>query len=952
MAHFADLEATGLEDLAPQHHLALSALTVQPEIPMSAVDTLLAPLDATAPFLSNFRSPPIQSRPYVRWWWPHGAVDNEEIRAEVIQISEAGFGGIEIQDVHHSTPEGTEWHHDTHGWASEPGLSVVIVALDEANSRDSGHDLTFDPCWPMGVPFIVPDDEAAAKELVLGKAYIYGSEVYNGSVPSPFSSPKDGVEKQELDAVQAWRLDDQSDADSNPAKLVYRSMIDLTDEVVDGQVVFIPPDNGTWLIYSATIRGTGQRPEDFPHTVPPSYMVDHFSTAGAQAVIDFWESSILTPELLAKLTEIPTALFEDSLEMNSDPLYEFADQDIHASALHDYRQALSDLFDEYHIQPLKNWLHSHNLQYRGQPYGVPGMDSMRLATTLDIPEGESLGFTVLNDFRVLAGALSLSGNNELSTELATVNPEFAAGVTRNVLHGFSHIDGPEASWPGWAVFTPYRARIGYSESWGPRIPTWMHASDFTGYMGRVSYFTGFGTPKYDVAFYRQNGAADAHGNRSFFADEGMGEGWSTAFVNEFLLDLPGVDVKRGRLAPDTADFVLLVVQGDPNSDSRAALTESSAKRLLQFAEDGLPILMLGDWSEPRSLGLESDTTIVASAVKAMLELDNVANVGTSTDNIRAGLGSSDVSPAVQYSAPSLLHIRREYKEYDLYFFSADTDSADTTVYLPLRHRNVVPIELDAWTGDALVSPLYKISNNQLQIPIVLNPGQSKLLIIAPSQYRVDHALATTADRVVRDPNTNKLLVRATKGGTYTTTTDTRKRTTTLEDAFATIELTSWNLQLDDWQPAGTSNGNSSADITATTLVRHDVNLTSLAPWPSIAGIEDVSGNATYTATFTLGTAKTSYSSKAMGAYLTFTKFNGSFRVSVNGESLPPLDQMGVQFDISRWLKNGTNTLEVEVASTLMNRMRIVYPDVYGSYKRQEFGLRGVSLVPFSQACLT
>ena len=42
-------------------------------------------------------------------------------------------------------------------------------------------------------------------------------------------------------------------------------------------------------------------------------------------------------------------------------------------------------------------------------------------------------------------------------------------------------------------------------------------------------------------------------------------------------------------------------------------------------------------------------------------------------------------------------------------------------------------------------------------------------------------------------------------------------------------------------------------------------------------------------------------------------------------------------------------IEVEVASTLLNRLRVVTPEVYGAAARQSYGLAGpVRLVPYVQ----
>jgi len=77
-----------------------------------------------------------------------------------------------------------------------------------------------------------------------------------------------------------------------------------------------------------------------------------------------------------------------------------------------------------------------------------------------------------------------------------------------------------------------------------------------------------------------------------------------------------------------------------------------------------------------------------------------------------------------------------------------------------------------------------------------------------------------------------------------------------------------------------------------------------------------------------------------GAYLELGEVNDTFHVRVNGELLPPCDPMDAVVDLGRRLVPGVNQIDVEVASTLINRLRVVTPSVYGVATRQNYGLVG------------
>ena len=47
-----------------------------------------------------FGDPPIEYWPYVRWWWPGGAVDSEELKREMALLKGIGVGGVEVQPYH------------------------------------------------------------------------------------------------------------------------------------------------------------------------------------------------------------------------------------------------------------------------------------------------------------------------------------------------------------------------------------------------------------------------------------------------------------------------------------------------------------------------------------------------------------------------------------------------------------------------------------------------------------------------------------------------------------------------------------------------------------------------------------------------------------------------------------------------------------------------------------
>lgn len=954
--------------------------------------------------MAGFADPPTHVKPYVRWWWPHGAVELDEIRKEVHEIADAGFGGVEIQDAHHSIETGTNIQTETHGWGSQPWIDAFITAIESSNERGLVHDTAFGPSWPAAVPSVGADDITSMKEIIMGYDFTQHGKEFSAPIPPPYFAADPAVHNKTLNSIFAWKLNESYTSKSNPIYLEYGTQINLSNSVRDGNVTFSPPDNGTWLIYSTWWRGTGEQPEDYPHSTPTSYAVDFFSKEGAQAVIDYWESHIFSDRMLSELSKMPTAFMEDSLELVSRQFwspkfseefqqrrgydvnsilptittwvddnyyFDFGDSSIREHALNDYLMTLSDMFIDNHVTTLKNWVNGHGFDYRLQAYdSIVQLDGMKASSVADIPEGEALGFlygstvSQIDNFRGIAGAVNMAGKKRFSNELGgyrehayqttwveitrTLNPELAAGVNQNILHGYSYIWAPTALWPGWTAFGLYQGKYGYSDSWGSRHPIWRHVQDWTTYVARNQFILQRGVAKYDVALYRPTGSVKVGYRGPYFTSEGAMEGWSAVYIDGSLLNLDSAHVEHGRLAPDAGNYSLVVISADEAFGHTSSMLVEDATRLYSLAKDGLPILIVGDWSNATSWGLHDRCNVsVVSIISKMAKFDHVVSVDNATE-IPHALEQMKLKPAVRYESSSLIGIHHEDDQFDHFYFTANSSkhSVNQLVSVPLRQTNFVPVQLDAWTGKATVLAQYAfLDDDRMEFPVNLEPGSSTIISLVPvdgSRKTVPHVVYSTADSIIRDAG-NRLLVRSSEAGVYNVTLDNgTTKTVEFDDIPSKRNLTSWTLEVDSWEPA---DGTGRRDVTATVLKRHAFNLTSLEPWTEMDALKDVSGNATYTTHFELNTAN-----QGLGAYLDIGKFNESMRLTVNDQQLPPFDQLGTRIDITDWLNNGTNKLDIDISTTLYNRLRILEPGIY-LQDRQDCGLTAVVLHPFRQEYL-
>jgi hypothetical protein len=291
-------------------------------------------------------------------------------------------------------------------------------------------------------------------------------------------------------------------------------------------------------------------------------------------------------------------------------------------------------------------------------------------------------------------------------------------------------------------------------------------------------------------------------------------------------------------------------------------------------------------------------------------------------------------------------LRRVVDDVDLYYV-ANAKHAENRklvrvtqdVWLTATRSDAVPYLLDAWSGETTPVALWERQGDQVRVSVDLLPGQSTIIALARPHGRTPSATAVSGGslRVLGQ----SLVLRASAAGDYTVTTSRRTTTATIDRVREPVALTSWDLAVEDWQPGATA--------TETVRPVRKVHLDALLPWSQVPGLEDVSGVGVYSTTVDLGRDWTA----ADGAVLELGEVNDTFRVRVNGRQVAPCDVLDTTVDLSGLLRRGRNQIEVEVATTLINRLRTVTPAVYGPVPRQSYGLVGpVRLVPYAEKTIS
>jgi hypothetical protein len=128
-------------------------------------------------------------------------------------------------------------------------------------------------------------------------------------------------------------------------------------------------------------------------------------------------------------------------------------------------------------------------------------------------------------------------------------------------------------------------------------------------------------------------------------------------------------------------------------------------------------------------------------------------------------------------------------------------------------------------------------------------------------------------------------------------------------------------------------------------------------WQDIEGLQDVSGTATYRTTFESPLVKAGQQSRVV---LEFNPVPDAHEWFLNGIRVPGYDRLSGILDITSHLKDGENSktfvrflglrliitgilspvLEIKIGTTLSNRMKQVYPEMFKDRPIQRHGVSG------------
>lgn len=390
-------------------------------------------------------------------------------------------------------------------------------------------------------------------------------------------------------------------------------------------------------------------------------------------------------------------------------------------------------------------------------------------------------------------------------------------------------------------------------------------------------------------------------------------------------------------------------------DNSTNITSEAVTRLLEYAEQGFAILFVGGLPKTSPYYSSAADAHVKEGVDMLLTYPSVRNLSSEAD-VADALKELDVVPAAENLSPCpILYTHKLDKDnlVDYYWvYNSDLNNSHATE-ASLRGSGV-PYSLNAWTG--VISPIvnYTTVGERFHLWFDLKSNQSTIVAFAPIGFfsnvtiPAGHVLNTTVESLEISSDGTYLIGKSAQNAPQTITLSNNR---TLDWSLDTplpspSALGPWALTVQDWQPGPDPWTNYSSIFTY-----HYLNLDELIPWYNITGLESTSGIGTYTTNFTW-----TPDSVNTGAWLDLGPVFNTVKLFVNNQLTGPIDVTDAVVDIGGYLKNGTNYIKIETASTLRNRLLQVnvtqsweqakYATTYGG---QPYGLSApVTLIPYRE----
>ncbi|MCJ2180724.1 glycoside hydrolase [Novosphingobium sp. 2580] len=552
--------------------------------------------------------------------------------------------------------------------------------------------------------------------------------------------------------------------------------------------------------------------------------------------------------------------------------------------LYDYRRTLADLLASEHYGTIARVAHENGLKVYGEALEDkrPMLgDDMAMRSHTDVPMAAMWTFgdegprqTLIADMKGAASVAHLYGQNLVAAESMTsamapwafapkdlkhvIDMEFVNGINRPVIHTSVHVPVDDKK-PGLSLFI-FGQYFNRMESWAEMARPWVD------YMARSSLLLQSGRNVADVAYFYGEEAPLT----GLYGDKAVA-GAPVTHAYDFLNydALTGLLANDGRdvVSPGGARYSAIYLGG-----SSHYMTLGALRKLAGLVEGGATVIGKAPVSTPSQMAAEAGESGEWLALVARLWPGGPeAQVGKgrviASGDIEAALEKAGVRPDFRFTGGSeganIPFVHRRGAKGDIYYL-VNQQNTPQTIEAHFRVAGQKPELWHAETG-ATEPVSYQMGNGETVVPLALQPGEAVFVVFREKTDTTRLVLPAKAEKALAHLDAN------------------------------------WTVQFQKGRGAPEA-----------------IHLDHLTPLEKngLDGVKYFSGIATYSRTFALpkGTKPGS------ALWLDLGVVGDLAQVSVNGRDVGTVWHAPYRLNIGGALRKGTNSVEIRVANTWVNRL--------------------------------
>jgi hypothetical protein len=657
----------------------------------------------------------------MRWWWFGPAVNQEELKRELETMSHVGIGGVEIQPVYPLSLDDQAKGIRNFSYLSPEFLDDVSFANSTARSLGMRVDITLGSGWPYGGP-------KTTLALAAGRLKVLSEPITSAAIAPPVLETGDAL-------IAAFAVSGTA-KNFDPASAI---SLDLTKPAPSSLI------GRTALFFVAShTRQMVKRPA----AGAEGYVLDHF----ARPAIDEHLADVAAPLLKAFGGEPPYSVFSDSLEVygadwTPNLPAEFLKRRGYdliphlpellaggtreaESVRHDWGQTLSDLVRANYLAPVTQFAKEHGTRFRSQTYGEPAV-TLADESVPDLPEGEGPQWRAFSFTRWASSASHVYSRDVTSAETWTWlhSPAFRAtpldmkveadrmfllGVNQIIGHGYPY-SPLAAGEPGWALYAA--AAFNVHNPWFAVMP------DITQYLQRVSWLLRQGKPANDIAVLLPEDDAQA----AFVPGHvSVTDEMRRRITGEFMTAILDAGYNIDYIDAGTIDKLGSIPYPVLILPPTNRIPLSAYRKIEAYAVTGKVIAVGQLPSLAPGLMEQGDTAEIAAITRRLFAVGGRGLVAASTSGLPNVLHRSlppDIQAAGQTTGLGFIH--RKTADSDIYFV-ANTGNQPIEGTISFRASRA---GIETWNPDSgAIIAAQRLKAGE-KVPLFLSPYESRILVL-------------------------------------------------------------------------------------------------------------------------------------------------------------------------------------------------------------------------------